>query len=80
MRLPLAFEIDGATRHIWTKYCGGVVRAERSSETFASKQGDYPLKGSSQSVSVVEVVLRKAQRDWAVYKPYYLAKLIALSS
>ena len=66
----------GATRHIWTKYCGGIVRGEASSETFASKAGDFPLKGSEQSVSVVEVVLRKVHRDAAVYKPFYLAKLV----
>lgn len=69
----------GATRHIWTKHCGGVVHAERSSENFASKKRDYPLKGSQQNVSVVEVVLRSAQRDWEVYRPYYLAKLVVLS-
>ena len=55
------------------------MRGEQSSETFASKVGDYPLKGSEQSVSVVEVVLRSAQRDWRVYRPYYLAKLVVLS-
>lgn len=70
----------GATRHIWTKYCGGIVRGEASSETFASKAGDFPLKGSEQSVSVVEMVLRKVHRDAAVYKPFYLAKMVVLSA
>ena len=54
------------------------MRAEQSSEAFASKAGDYPLRGSNQAVSVVEVVLRKAQRDWAVFKPYYTAKVTVL--
>ena len=45
------------------------MRGEASSETFASKAGDFPLKGSESSVSVVEVVLRKVHRDAAVYSP-----------
>ena len=68
----------GATRHIWTKHCGGLVRAEQSSETFASKAGDYPLKGSEQSVSIVEVVLRRTRRDWEMYRAFYIAKLMVL--
>ena len=55
------------------------MRAEQSSETFASKKRDYPLKGSEQDVSVVEVVLRRAQRDWEVFRLYYLSKLVVLS-
>lgn len=68
-----------ATRHIWLKHCGGVVRAEQSTEMFVSKKGDCPLKGGDQTISVVEVVVRKARRDSAWCWPYYLVKCMVLS-
>merc|ERR1711869_67958 len=38
----------GATRHIWTKHCGGKIRAEVPYDEVRSKGGalgEYPLRG-----------------------------------
>jgi len=68
-----------ATKHIWLKHCGGVLRAEQSTETFVSKTGQTPLKGGDQTVSVVEVVVRKALRDSVYFWPFYLVKVMLMS-
>ena len=39
----------------------------------------HVARGGQQDVSVVEVLQRRAQRDWEVYRPYYLTKLVVMS-
>ena len=65
----------GATRHIWTKHCGGVIRAELTVAHYMDKHGRLPLAGVEGSVSVCEVVVKRSVRDAAVLWPFMLARL-----
>ena len=67
-----------ATRHIWTKYCGCVVKAEIPLDTFVSKsgvRGQNPYEGVGGSGAIAEIVLHRAKRDWAVLWPLFLVRL-----
>lgn len=65
----------GATRHIWTVHCGGVIRAEVPLDDFVDKRGQKPVAGVEGSLSVCEVVLQRSVRDAAMLWPLMLARL-----
>jgi hypothetical protein len=70
-----------ATRHIWTKYCGGQILSEVQSDSFKSKSGvlgEYPLKGVDGSVSVCQVVINKPIWDTCFCWPCSFVQLLAL--
>jgi len=66
----------GATRHIWTAYCHGTIRAEIPFDTYTAKSGGRPCKGVEGSLAVCEVVLRQSIWDHAVFRPMWLARLL----
>mmetsp|Transcript_14264 Transcript_14264/g.28924 ORF Transcript_14264/g.28924 Transcript_14264/m.28924 type:complete len:246 (-) Transcript_14264:103-840(-) len=66
----------GATRHIWSKYCGMTIKGEQLLATYRSKKGDYPFQGVEGTLSVAEIVVRKSRWDHAFFWPFYLGKLI----
>jgi len=69
----------GATRHIWTKYCGGVIRAEEPLETFKSPsgvRGEFPAKGVEGTLSICEVVIRNSKWDTPVCWPFFLGSIV----
>jgi len=65
----------GATRHIWTKYCHGIIRAEIPFDTFMAKSGGRPCKGVEGSLAVCEVVLRRSVWDHAALWPLFALRL-----
>ena len=68
-----------ATRHIWTKHCGCSVMAERPMDTFVSAskvRGKHPYKGVGGSGAIVELVLNRDPRDWPVFWPLNLLRLL----
>ena len=69
-----------ATRHIWSKYCGGVIKGEQELSSFRTKKGEHPFQGVVGSLSVAEIVVRKSRWDGIFFWPFYLAKLIVVMS
>ena len=68
-----------ATRHIWVKHLGGDLKAERVLTTFVSKsrvRGERPYEGVGGTGSICEIVLRRAKRDWPVFWPFFLLRLV----
>ena len=69
----------GASRHIWTKHCGAVVKGEVALDTFVAKDGSRPLQGVQGTMAVCEVLLRRSRWDSCALWPYFLFKLILVA-
>ena len=71
----------GSSLHIWTAYCGGVVKAQIAWDAFRMKKpgalGEFPLRGVAGGLAIVEVVLARSFWDATVFWPYYAYTLLA---
>ena len=65
-----------ATRHKWTKYCGGLIRAETQLDDFVPKKSGLSCKGVKGTVAVCEVVVRPSAHNHSVLWPVYLTWLL----
>lgn len=69
----------GATRHIWTVHCKGVIRAEVPFHSYKLKDGTLPLGTVEGSVSICEIMLRPSWFwDSSFMRPFSLVKMIVL--
>lgn len=66
----------GATRHIWTAYCHGKIRAELPFDTFRASDGEQPCKGVEGSLAVCEVVVRPRLWDHVAFRPLFFLRLM----